>query len=396
MRRFSFYFLIVFIFSLPWQSFIVISGLGTISRLFGLLLVGVAIIYILNKKNVKEPSILLIVTLIFIVWGLLSYLWSIHQPTTISRFVTYIQLFAMLWLIWELCDSKKDYHILMRVFVLGLFISIYDMINLYFSYNPTDFRIAATGFNPNRIAVYLAVGIPVAWYLFLNHKKGLLYWVYLSYIPLAMFCIILTASRTGLVVGIVALLIVPFTILALNDKKIIGFLLFSIVLVATITVISSDIYSNIERNIERLATTTDGIESGEFGGRGIIWKEGVSIFKEYPLRGVGLGAGRIALGDRLGREERAPHSAYISLLTDVGLIGFILFYQILIIALLPIFYISLNYTHKIFYIFLIITLLVAMIPSSLENDKVMWFILSLFQCYGYLLFKYGKFKIIKR
>ena len=394
MAKLPFWFLCFFVFSLPWQGFIVIPGLGTVSRLLGFLLVGVGGLYILLKKNLKELPLLLIICIVFVLWGLFSYIWSIHPVATLSRFFQNIQFIAMMWLIWELCNSRKDYILLMQLFVLGLFIPIFDMLSMYISQTYGYYRISAGGFGANRMALYLAIGMPIAWYLYLSERMNMFTWFNLSYIPLAMFSILLTGSRTGLIIGAIGLIIVPLTFINLrNNSKIV------VLTVSTICVVFSLIYfsqetERLERNIERFVETPEMVQEGRFTGREIIWAKGIQRIADKPIHGYGSNTSRFILGEALHRDARAAHNTYIALLLDGGIISIIILIAVILLATIPTH--TINYNVKVFGFITVLILLTAMIVNNIETEKIFWFVLSIFMGFAFFIIKDGRIYIVER
>ena len=368
-------------------------GLGSISRIFGLMLIAVALLYILLKKNIKEPSLLVVLFGVFVIWGILSFFWGANPSRSISRFITNLQLLAMIWLIWELCDSKEDFLRLMQAFVLGLFVSIYDMLSVYLSFDYGYDRITAGEFNANQIAIYLALGIPFAWYMLLQNRRTIFYWFNAVYLPLAAFCLILTGSRTGMIVGLVGLSIIPFTFFRLNvtGKKTILALFAGILIFMTFNY--QQIMPNIEHNIERLIETQQQIEGGHISGRGSIWRAGVRVFTENPIMGVGSGSFGISIIEYHGRHMSA-HNTYLAVLVEGGMIGFIIFLFVLLVVFIPVLYI--DPLDRIFYAILFATILIAMLPLHLEADKVLWTVLAFFQANAFIIIKNGGFRVVHR
>jgi O-antigen ligase len=81
-------------------------------------------------------------------------------------------------------------------------------------------------------------------------------------------------------------------------------------------------------SFQRLSTTRNEIETADFNGRVAIWKQGLAVFKEHPLIGVGSSAYRSAI--QLGK---APHNSFLSILVDLGIIGFSLFASVIAITI---------------------------------------------------------------
>lgn len=380
-------------------------GLGTFTRLIGLGSVGIAILYILIKRSVKEIPLLLIFMGLFVIWSFITYFWSINPGATFSRTITNIQLLAMVWLIWEVCDTRQEIFSIMQAYVLGAFVSIFDMLNTFITSPDGGIRIAAAGFDPNYIATMLALGIPIAWYLFLQKQKGIFAWINMLYVLLAFFGVILTASRGGLLVAFAALLIIPLTIfdLRLRTRYIVTATLILMIFVSIIYL--PEIYPKIETNIERFKGTPGEIREGTMANRRVIWNAGLQVHKEHPLVGVGAHGFRFAvLGIPVdpssgGRADvfsspRAPHNTYLSVLVDTGIIGFIIFVVIFFIALIPVFY--LNPIQMKFYCVLLLALIVGLIPIGWEYNKTTWYILALFTLHSAVVLRQLNFMLIKK
>jgi O-antigen ligase len=373
MRKVTFYFVFALVFTIPWQNIVVFSGLGTVSRVIGFGAIAFALVIILTSKKISEVPLILILMVIYVFWNLSTYFWSVHPPATISRFITNIQLLAMVWLIWEVCKQKDNNIWIMQAYILGAYVAIVDMLITYFTGQAESFRIAATGFNPNWLAISFAIGIPMAWYLLKKLEGTIFNLINLLYIPLAIFCVILTASRGGLVTTLFACLIIPLTIIS---KDVIKKYIYASIILLVIIIIPFFIpgsFSNIENNIDRLLGTRTMIEEGSLSYREVIWRAGFDVFSENSIIGVGSGGFRIAVEEYLPK-GKAPHNAYLSVLVDSGIIGLLLFVSIYIIGLLP--NLRLKSSEKIFYIILTCTMLIAFIPANLEANKVSWIVMA--------------------
>lgn len=72
-------------------------------------------------------------------------------------------------------------------------------------------RYTGIGGNPNDIAAIMALALPMAWHLSLLQRSGWLRWLNLSYLPVAVLGVVLTASRGGAVIAVVGLAVIPLT-----------------------------------------------------------------------------------------------------------------------------------------------------------------------------------------
>src|SRR5947209_4628177 len=68
----------MFVFAIPWENALLLPGVGTVSRLLGLLALPVAALAILERGRLRSPSLPLMLMGLFMVWGSLSYLWTVN------------------------------------------------------------------------------------------------------------------------------------------------------------------------------------------------------------------------------------------------------------------------------------------------------------------------------
>jgi len=306
---------------------------------------------------------------------------------------------------WELCDSKEKVFTIMQAFVLGAYVALVDMIIKFLSSPAGATRIGATGMDVNEMATIIAFAIPISWYLFLRQQKGVFAWVNMLYIPLSLFGVILTASRGGLLVACAALLIIPMTLLNLQQKSRYVISMILVLIIVSGVIYLPDLYPKLEANVERLQGTSAEVREGTLTGRTVIWKAGLDVYKNHPIIGVGATGFRYAImgttvdvttGARSDffYNPRAPHNSFLSVLVDTGLIGFIIFIAVFGVAIIPVLY-SGPIDMK-FYSVLYITLILGLIPITWEADKVTWYILALFPLHSAFVVRQMKLKIIKR
>ena len=392
MRKLTFIMLLFFVFTIPWQSIILFEGLGTFTRLLGLMVAGLAILNVFTLKHIKEMPLLLWLMIAFVVWSLLSYFWSVSEASTIARFITNIQLLAMVWLIWQLCGTKNEKTAVLYAYILGAYVSVSYLIYIYLTAQYGGFRLSLENIDPNDLATTIALGIPLSWYLLFYSKRLLGQIILFLYAPLALFSVILTASRGGLLVTLVALSVIPLIYISLDNNKKIITAVGALIGLIFLSFNSGALFANLERNIERLQATPDMIREGDYNYRHIIWSTGLQVFREHPVIGVGAAGFRHAVEEHLHRRW-APHNAYLSVLVDTGIIGFLLFLSCFAIAAFPL--LKFSYPARMAYLILIVTLLVGMIPLGWEYQKVTWLVLSFFLLQGAFVVRDGQLIYIK-
>lgn len=378
MRRLAFYSLWLLVFTIPWQNVVTFARIGTISQLVGVvaLVVGVAATFGRGGLSMRPPSLFLLLMTAFLTWALASVFWSVVPYVTIRKGITLAQLLTFAWLVREVVRNDGQRVGLAQAYVLGGFVAIASTAASFMSragLGDWRYRVAAEGTNPNWLSISLAVGIPLAWYVFSRRPRAWSRLIYLAYVPLALGAIVLAASRGGMLVSVVALTAIPFTFPRLDTRG----RVFSIALLAlSYLLVSSFVLPqrpDLGRNVERLASAANEITDGDLGNRTTIWSAGVRVFVEHPILGVGFGGFGMATERQLGR-PRDPHSTFLSVLVDTGLVGFTLFVAAIVAAAGPSFFRS--GTRSSIDAFLFAALMVGLVPASWEVHKVTWFVLA--------------------
>src|SRR5438552_2194132 len=295
MSKAAFWTLWCFVFVLPWDEFILMPVLGTIPRLVGLVASAVGVLHILARRRVRPLSWFHVFALLFVLWAGVSAFWSIDPQATRLRFLTYLQLVVLVWLIWEIAWSPERQRALLQAYVLGVSLAAVVTIRTYLLGVPAleGTRYSAFSFNVNELGMRLALGLPMAWYLDLSQPHQRLAWLWRLYLPLGITAILLTASRGAFLAALVALAIIPWTLgrLRLRTKVALYVFCAGTLLAATQFV--------PETSWERIQTIRSDVDAGYFGGRGAIWIAGLEVAEEHPIAGVGAGAYGAAVEPRL-------------------------------------------------------------------------------------------------
>ncbi len=327
MRTVAFWFSLILIFVIPLENVALVPGLGRISRIAGLLAAALWVIMVIMTRKMSKPRPVHVAIVLFVLWNALSVLWSIDVDESFERFMTYMQLFGMVLIITDLYASPKALHAGLQAYVLGAYFGIASTIYSYF--NASEFyyqRYSGAGLHVNDLGLILALGIPVAWYLTLvenNEEKSA--WrklINYIYIPAAVLAIILTGSRSALLAAVPGFFYVLWSLS--RFKPYLRVLLLG-ALMASLFAVQ---FMIPQTSLQRLAETGTEITEGDWNGRLGIWREGLALFVKHPFFGVGAGAFRSAAVEA----GKLAHNFAISLLAEVGIIGFALFGIILAMA----------------------------------------------------------------
>ena len=368
MSNAAFWSLWCFVFVLPWDKFIVIPVLGSIPRLVGLVASAVGVVHVLAQRRVRPLSWYHVFAVLFVLWSGVSAFWSMDPEATGLRFLTYLQLLVLVWLIWEIGWSPERQRALLQAYVLGVSFAAVMTLYRYLSHvaivDETT-RFTALSFNVNELGMTLVLGLPMAWYLSFSQAHERLAWIWRLYIPLGVTAILLTASRGAFLAAIVALAIIPWTLgrLRLRTKVALYALAAGTLFAATQFV--------PETSLKRLQTIRADVGAGYFGGRGFIWMAGLEVAQEHPIAGVGAGAYGAAVEPTLFFGWGA-HSVPLAILVENGIVGLLLLLGAVAAVTIPVRHLPL--LQRRFSIVLLLAVAVASLSGEWEDRKAFWFV----------------------
>jgi O-antigen ligase len=386
MFKLAYVFLWIFIFTIPWEASVLIPGLGTgptgsgtIGKLVGLVAATSGVLAVLARGKARPLALFHILAGLFAIWVGVTSAWSIDTLATMKSLRVMVQVIAIPWLIWEVAGTPGRRDGLLQAYVLGGYVSVFNILSNYSSGIATKGsqlttvdtgRFTAQGFNPNEIGFLLVLALPIAWQLSLKHQSTLIKWLNRAYLPLGTVAILLTGSRSSLIGAVMALCIVPLTLGRLTFG-----MKFGVLVIITTTLIGGALVVP-QKTMDRLGTTTDEITSGTLNERRVIWKAGLELFLRHPIGGVGAGGFQPGVKQYLGYKKTA-HNTYISVLVEEGVVGFIIFSLILISIYFHIR--SAPPDERRFALVILATIVVGLLPRSWEFEKPLWLM------FGFLL-----------
>jgi O-antigen ligase len=357
----------LFIFSLPWESIIRFPGVAIVSRGTGALALGIALFAIVMTGRVRRWPALHVAAFLFVISAAIG-LFMIAPDHLPAKFYTFVQLFLVLFMIWELATTWRRVVGLFAAYVLGAWVSAGATILLFRRLGEELKRVAAGGADANDLAMALVLALPMAWYLSLTARSLFLRWAGRGYLLVGLISIALTGSRGGMLASIVALSIVPLTMSNLSPKKLVTAL--------TILIIGGGIAAAYvpDKIVARLATTQSEVQDLRFGGRFKLWVAGVNAFAYRPIMGYGSGGFVRAITPALGSEALVAHNSYLSVLVEEGVVGLTLYLAMFVATFRSLR--TLPRLERRFSLVLFATLMTAMLPLTWEDHKPVWFILA--------------------
>ncbi len=354
----------LFIFLVPWGDAIYD---GT-PRLVATLALGLSFLLVITHGTHRNYSIFHFLIVIFVVWQLFSLMWSPTPGTEWGKEVAfrYIQLLLLAFVFSISIVNKSRINLAYQAYVFGNLagssVIFYHYINdIQFYYN----RYSITEINPDGLAIYLALAIPMAAYLRTKYKNKLLKLINLAAIPLIFYAIFLTGTRTGSIVGIFGILYLLFTFRKSSVLiKSVAVVVFAVSIIMVISFAP-------KASVDRILSTKDSISTGTLNHRSVIWKSSIKQWGNSPIIGSGLGS----LGYILGKEHvnyYEAHNAYIHILAENGLVGLLLYFTIIVFLFIAL--LKTPPDERSFLLTLLMILLVSQITTHMQATKIIWFV----------------------
>ncbi len=325
MRRITYALSLLFIFLVPWEDSISTSGWGSLARVAGLGLAALWLITVLTEGRFRKPHLFHFLVLLFVLWNLLSVFWSLDTAGTRQRLITYSQIFLLVLVFWDILQSPGELRAALQAYIFGAYVLVggtfYNYLNGIVSVS-WEGRYSAPGVNAVDMALILIIGLPIALHLFLLDGPGklnrVLRWVNLAYLPFAAYAVLLTGSRTSLLAVIPFVIYVAVTSQISLRRRILIFAGLFVLLLALIPLVPQTL-------LGRLSTIGSSIAAEDLGGRVALWREAIAILARYPFLGTGAGTLDSVMGG-------AAHNTYISVATETGFAGLILFLSSIAVA----------------------------------------------------------------
>lgn len=227
-----------------------------------------------------------------------------------------------------------------------------------------DFRATATFEDPNAFASYLLLSIPIC--LLARHLNGrhLLGWQLLP-----IFAGVYTSYSRGAFLALTVMLVALF-VLSLGDRALrLLRVLSAVVAVAVLGLLLSGAVDVLFEDSRGTGFETDI--------RFQLWQAAWELWKSSPVFGVGLGqfVGSAAGFIDHGAEGVIAHSTYLSMLSETGLVGLVLF------ALVPVHVIVAlvrdHGTGSRLFLGSLLSVLVMAASLNLQNSRSLWVLLAL-------------------
>lgn len=325
MRRIAWMLLLLFAFAIPWEYSLDFGApWGNIARLIGLALLAVMIPAVLQLGRIRPPRAFHIAVLLWLLWLCCSTLWSIVARTTAAHLPGYFEEAMIAWFLWELVESDADLASVLRAYIAGIAVlALLTFGNFAMPQSPDQVRFVPAGQDPNDVARYLVLGLPIAAWL-LNETRA--HWqrmLLVALLPFITLAILLTASRGGFLACGFSLIGCSVLLWRRNARVVMAGLLTAPAAVLAVWLAAP------HDTLLRLASIPAQIMSGDLNQRWEIWTAGWRAFARAPL--LGWGADSFVWATNLAPSDTA-HNTVLAIAAEGGLISLALAFAILILS----------------------------------------------------------------
>ena len=332
MRRPAWALLVLFVFAIPWEySLDFPAPYGNIARVLGILTVLAAVPAVLQAGTFRRLSAIHWLTLALYLWFCATFFWTVTPHETLTHLRGYAQEMMLVWLVWEFAQTQESLRLLLRAWLAGSWVLAILTITafLFVVGSAADqARFAAAGQDPNDAARFLCFGFPIAGLLLDETESRFERALWLCYFPAGFAGVLLTASRSGLLVAMVALAGCGIAGFRRRPKAVvIGGLSVTLATLLIFSVAPPE-------TLTRLGTTAEIWQRGDLNQRVNIWSAGWQAFERAPLIGHGVGSFAIAAG--LGPEDTA-HNTVLSIVVESGLCGLALAMAVFVFSVKAVF-----------------------------------------------------------
>jgi hypothetical protein len=212
LTRLAFILLWLFVFTIPMTYATELPMIGTISRAAGLAAVIGGAIAVAARREIRLFGPVHLAMAAFILWSAVTLSWSVAPNLTVQRVETYLQLFVLVFLVWEMCTEEKDVLRILGAFVLGTIVPALSTLYGFLPGQQTMIQRASTpGYDANQLAFLLALSLPAAYFLILR-DQGPVNSLYRLQMGFAVSAILLTGSASSMIAMAVGLSLACWTL----------------------------------------------------------------------------------------------------------------------------------------------------------------------------------------
>lgn len=293
---------------------IIDDSIFTLPKILGFLALLSFLVLVIKEKRKIHFDLPFLLMFLLVIWGSISFFWSVSPDSTLVRITTLIQLLILYFLMINQVRSIKNLDILLKFLFLGSIIyAIFGLSDLILIISGNqNMRLASVARNANWYFIVSICLIPAGYWVFTtsNNKLSriLAVFVLLTLLITSLF----TQSRGGLI----SLAVFFFSIILFSKNK---FSWLSVIIIISFVIIQflpegflirfGEIFT--DSRITRL------------------WPAGLRAFQDQLLTGHGLGTNGYVITKYLGVNYlnyfASVHNALLGIGIEIGVIGMLLY-----------------------------------------------------------------------
>ena len=322
----------LFLFAATYKSMPVLKGLlGNVDLTVAIVILSVALgmgrILRQGIYCTRSSQKLLIVWFVFLMYITLSYLIGKQSPYSNYKMLqTWLfsswAIFAATFVITKKEHFERFYRLILA---FAVFCAVYS--SLYGVVQGSVGLGAFGGQSYQWLGITVATGVLLAIVAMLSTRNVLVQLVMGAATAIMVLAVVLSALRQAMVGLIMALLFLGMLSGKLTQMIRTNIKLAFVLLIVTVSSFILIAYWMPEHNMSRQITRLTALFSAEHrmevvegSSRLDLWKDGISVWLQHPVVGVGIGA----YPQCSERGSLYPHNLFIELLAEFGVIGFLL------------------------------------------------------------------------
>lgn len=318
----------LFIASIFFEECWLVAGSITIAKVIGLVTLIAWLVrfpFLANRRLILPIQAWL--TALLLAFGLLSMVWAPDDQVVIRRVIMGAGLLGAFIVIVNLVDSPAKLRRISYVVAMAGLASALLALDTYFFGEPFSDVLQRARIVPAQIPGMFAASLIPVFALFsrgVTRQQGPLHTTVWSFGHLIVTVAILLSLSRGVMIAIAAVLVLTL-ILARHPKQRVLLALLALVEIAIVRFVGSGFS-------ERAVSVVTAADRG--AGRIDVWVAVLRVIATYPIQGVGLSNFPVVFFDyysqpaglqRVVTAAKTPHSIYLGMLAELGIIGFLVF-----------------------------------------------------------------------
>lgn len=343
--------------------------------------------YLFQNKNKSQRSALKltplhILGLLFIVWIFVSNPLVAWSGSDRNWIITFLQLWILMILSGALLNSPQKQQLVMTIFSVSAIISAFYAIQTGQIAETFDESFRAEGFvdNANAAARFFVVAMVFLNYLRSASKNSFFKFLSLVGIIITYLGVFFTVSRTGIILLFAAQGLI--LLMQLKGKQRVSVIIIFSIGLLLLWLFAENIFGIISTIIPTIVNRED-----TFGLRINLWRSGWEMWLDHPIRGVGIGMYPKRMGSYSvslpgpHRWNAVTHNTYIQVLSETGIVGFLLFMGLFYTTLKNLWASSLikdleQLALRNVWLIAFIVMLLGGITKSDHADKLTWMVMG--------------------